>query len=171
MSQPAKITNPFTGRKIKHNGPTHRKLMKCLDTIEDILVDDHIHQEELKKLKKLKKLQKGGGKKVVGKVGQELTDKGSKFFEQLVKKSAKYNDKAIKTAKSAVGESADNVTIPKSKYHLISSAMPPDPQQHSWYHHHAPFSQNFGAYVCLKRDTLQELGTFMRDALLSDIKN
>lgn len=160
MSQPAKITNPFTGRKIAYGGPTHCKLVRCLDTIDQALMEDNIWQEQG---------QRGGA---AGKVGKQLTKKGSEFFKKLVRKSEKYNDKAIKPANGGTaGESDDKVVIPKSKYHLISSALPPDPHQHSWYHHHAPFSQNFGAYVCLKRDTLQELGTFLRDALLSDIRN
>jgi hypothetical protein len=60
--------------------------------------------------------------------------------------------------------------IPKNKYHLInSSTAPAPPSAQSWQHYHAPFSQNFGYYVCLKRSTLRDLGGFLRDALVSDV--
>jgi hypothetical protein len=49
------------------------------------------------------------------------------------------------------------------KFQMIPSKLEPDPQStdHSWYHHHAPFAQTFGDYVCLKKSTLKELGSFL----------
>jgi hypothetical protein len=49
-----------------------------------------------------------------------------------------------------------------SRYQRLASGLPPNPEQHSWYHHHAPFAQNFVDYVCLKRSTLNDLGVFMQ---------
>jgi len=82
--------------------------------------------------------------------------KSDDFFEKLLSKTQKV-DKQGQIIKGK---------LPKSKYHLISSELPPNPDQHSWYHHHAPFSQNFGDYVCLKKSTLKELGTFLKDSML-----
>jgi len=151
MSNTEHIINPLTGRKIKRGGNTHKKLLRCLETIDSILPP------------RVLGIQKGGGKGVA----KELKKKNDKFFKGLVERTEQYNDNLIKPSTTTPSE---DMVIPKSKYHLISSALPPDPQQHSWYHHHAPFSQNMGAYVCLKRETLQELGTFLRDTLFSDIK-
>jgi len=41
-----------------------------------------------------------------------------------------------------------------SPYALISSELPPDPQQQSWYHYQAPVYQSFGDYVCIKKSFL-----------------
>ena len=38
-----------------------------------------------------------------------------------------------------------------SPYALISSQLPVDPPQHSWYHYQAPVYQSFGDYVCIKK--------------------
>ncbi len=150
------LTNPLTGRKIREGGPTHRKLLRALITIEDI--------------QKPKTRQRGGGKKkeAPGKVVQSQKDDHDDFYKKLLKKTQKLDTPV--PVRGTGSKDDDSVTIPKSKYHLISSAMPPNPEQHSWYHHHAPFSQNFGDYVCLKKSTLQDLGVFLRDSLLSDIK-
>lgn len=138
--------NPFTGRKIKEGGPTHKKLLKL--------------QGELKKEMRrptLPERQNGGG--------QGETQETADFYKSLLSKAknVKYGPK--KGAKDTHTPS----TIPKSKYHLISSNLPPAPEEHSWQHHHAPFSQNFGDYVCLKKSVLSELGMFLRDALTADI--
>jgi len=66
--------------------------------------------------------------------------------------------------------SVENPIIPESKFHLInSSTAPSPPSAQSWQHYHAPFSQNFGDYVCLKRSTLKDLGVFLKDALISNV--
>jgi len=75
------------------------------------------------------------------------------------------------TVREGSKDTGEPPAIPKSKYQLISSKLPPNPEEHSWYHHHAPFSQNFGDYVCLKRNTLNEMGTFLRDALFTNVKD
>ena len=155
MSKPENIINPLTGRKIHLGGRTHRKLLRCLETIDTLV--------EVEDKKSRTRGQRGGSNKVA----KQIKEKSDTYFKDLVKKTEKYDDTLIKPATTTP---SDDMVIPKSKFHLISSALPPDPKQHSWYHHHAPFSQNMGAYVCLKRDTLQELGTFLRDALFSDIK-
>jgi len=140
----SKIVNPLTGHKIQVGGKTYNKLMHTIAYIDELLESED---------------QYGGG---------AGADKMDDFYESLLSKT-----KTLDTpAPSASGSRKDNgeaVNIPKSKYHLISSAMPPNPEQHSWYHHHAPFSQNFGDYVCLKKSTLRELGMFLKDSLQSDI--
>lgn len=155
------IINPLTGRKIKEGGPTHVRLLRALDTIADSLDD------RAAKGRGSRRPQRGGGKKkeAPGKVVKEMEERSDDFYKRLLEKTQR-----LDAPVTGAGGTDESVTIPKSKYHLISSAMPPNPEQHSWYHHHAPFSQNFGDYVCLKRSTLQDLGTFLRDSLLSDVK-
>lgn len=118
------MNNPVTGRPIKRGGPTHKKLLKAYDTIQE-------------------SLQQKGGSPPPG-----LTP--------------------LTTINPNIGR--DEVVIPKSKYQLIASALPPRPEEHSWYHHHSPFAQSFGDYVCLKRSTLQDVGTFLHDALFTDVR-
>jgi hypothetical protein len=115
------MNNPATGRSIKRGGPTHKKLIKAYDTVQQSLI------------------QSGGAPMA-----------------------------PLATINPNIGR--DEIVIPKSKYQLITSALPPNQEEHSWYHHHSPFAQSFGDYVCLKRSTLQDMGTFLRDALFSDLR-
>jgi hypothetical protein len=108
------MNNPATGRRIKKNGPTHKRLIKVTKVINEALN------------------QTGG------------------------------------TIPLTQTNGRDDVVLPKSKYQLIASSLPPNPEEHSWYHHHSPFAQSFGDYVCLKRSTLQEMGTFLHDAMFTD---
>lgn len=41
-----------------------------------------------------------------------------------------------------------------------NTKLAPNPQEHSWHHHHAPFYQVFNNYVCIKKDTLGEISNF-----------
>lgn len=157
--------NPFTGRKIQHGGATHRKLLRALDTI-----DNALHEKTLK--------QHGGHDGPVieasapqsmpaapvarGKTVDQFNKEDKDFYSQLLTRT-----QAVSLPANAQRSKDDGtVELPQSKYMLISSALPPAPEEHSWNHHHAPFAQTFGDYVCLKRDTLRELGGFLRDALL-----
>lgn len=89
-----------------------------------------------------------------------LRNEEDKFYESLLEKSKKLD------APVPGPTSTDTVDIPESKYHRTSSNLPVNsPNQHSWYHHHAPFSQNFGDYVCIKRSALKDVGTFLSDTL------
>jgi hypothetical protein len=133
------LINPLTGRKIKRGGYTHKKLLKALDTIDDVLYSQY------------------GGDSTAESIDAAHED----FYEKLLSKSRAYDA-------PDPGSSLDMVNVPKSKYNRIASAMPPNPEQHSWYHHHAPFSQNFGDYVCLKRSTLKQMGMFLKDSLLAN---
>ena len=160
------LTNPLTGRQIQYGGRTHRKLLKMSQTIDEILLEDDMQTYAA--------LQRGGaadgsgseGHK--GKVAQKAAREEKNFYDMLLRKSQQLD---IPTPINSKSLSPDKeINIPKSKYHLISSALPPNPEQHSWYHHHAPFSQNFGDYVCIKRSTLKDLGIFLRDSLGSDIR-
>lgn len=90
---------------------------------------------------------------------------GDGLFDSLVTKATSMEPRVT-------GEGAafrDTPVLPDSKYHLLNSNRPPNPTEHSWYHYHAPFSQNFGDYVCLKRSTLRDLGSFLKDALTADV--
>jgi hypothetical protein len=71
-------------------------------------------------------------------------------------------DKAKKMEKANQRPQLRQAAQAQSRYQRLASALPPNPEQHSWYHHHAPFAQNFGDYVCLKRSTLNDLGVFMQ---------
>jgi hypothetical protein len=165
------MKNPLTGRMIQIGKSTHRKLLKTLDFIVGTLEDDALAQmggeppDEKEKIEQLDK----ASKPYKGKTAQRNAEKMDDFYENLLKKSRTLDTPL--PARGRASKEDGEINIPKSKYHLISSALPPNPEQHSWYHHHAPFSQNFGDYVCLKKSTLQELGLFLRDSLLSDIKN
>ena len=46
-------------------------------------------------------------------------------------------------------KATDNQYI--SPYALISSQLPPNPSQQSWYHYQAPVYQSFGDYICIKK--------------------
>ena len=109
--------------------------------------------------------QHGGTLPLIGKVVAKTTKENKDFFSALLDKSRSLNELHPSQSKN----SNENIVLPKSKYALISSVMPPAPEEHSWYHHHAPFAQNFGDYVCLKRSTLQDLGTFLHDSLITDV--
>jgi hypothetical protein len=45
--------------------------------------------------------------------------------------------------------------------------LPPNPEEHSWHHHHAPFYQVFNNYVCIKKDTLGEIRNFFLEMFKS----
>lgn len=59
----------------------------------------------------------------------------------------------------------DCVKGPKVKQRAgaASTELAPNPEEHSWHHHHAPFYQVFNNYVCVKRDTLGEIRDFFME--------
>lgn len=160
------IINPLTGRRIKYGGPTHRKLLRAMGQR-----GEHGQGAEAPMPQPQPQREQGPPQAREsarrGKVAQEAAQKDKDFFAGLLERSQKL-DTYVPVNPNGPG---DRLEIPKSKYSLISASLPPAPEAHSWYHHHAPFAQNFGDYVCLKRSTLQELGTFMHDALASDIRS
>ncbi len=145
------LINPLTGRKIQYGGVTHRRLLQIVDEVDQALADDIV--------------QHGGTVPLIGKVAEKTAKEDKDFFSSLLDKSKSLNELHPSHGKT----SSETIVMPKSKYALISSVMPPAPEEHSWYHHHAPFAQNFGDYVCLKRSTLQDLGTFLHDSLITDV--
>lgn len=151
------LVNPLTGRKIQKGGKTHMKLLKMLAFIDEIEGGGCSNGPPV---------QYGGRSTETDQYVIDTDKKKEDYYESLLKKSKKLD--TVQLAPTAGGP--ENVMIPKSKYQLISSGLPPNPQQHSWYHHHAPFAQNFGEYVCLKRSHLKELGVFLRDAMFADIQ-
>ena len=44
----------------------------------------------------------------------------------------------------------------------VAEVPDPDPTSQPWYHYHAPFAQEFGSYICLKKDTLEEIGALLK---------
>lgn len=151
-----KIKNPITGRKITVNGATHKKLMVAF---------------------KASKQQGGAGAGTTGKDKEPLNvrifdpsviqQQSDKFFDNLAKEQS--TRKPVPT-KLAASNEADSLILPKNKTILIGSNLPPAPEQaHSFYHHHAPFSQSFGDYVCVKKATLRDLGMFIRDSMFSSV--
>lgn len=143
------IRNPTTGRPIKVGGPTYKKLLRQ---------------------------QRGGDATIADSVQSAPPQSDSGLFGGLLKKAENMGIKQNAVADMAeinfTGEGSSrkkNPIVPDSKYHLLNSKLPPNPPEQSWYHYHAPLSQNFGDYVCLKRSTLKELGTFLKDSLFADI--
>ena len=53
----------------------------------------------------------------------------------------------------------------KSPYMLMSSKLPPNPPQQSWYHYQAPVYQTFGDYVCIKKSFLNTTKEILHDIL------
>ena len=112
-----------------------------------------------------KKLQQRGGG-----VAEEIQQKSDQLYNELLKKSLVSTGKPIPSKLAATGE-GETAIIPKDKHHLIPSNLPPAPNgSHSYYHHHAPFSQDFGDYVCIKKDTMRDLATFLRDTMFTSVK-
>jgi hypothetical protein len=70
------------------------------------------------------------------------------------------------------GTDPDHVLIPPDLQGLMSSALPPNPPYPgaSYYGHKAPLYQNFGDYVCVRRDTLSEFGRLLGTALGSSVR-
>ncbi len=89
-----------------------------------------------------------GGKTYKKVFNQKGGDGGGGVFNSLLDKAKDMNKSVIEAP------------MPTSK-------LPPAPDStdHSWYHHHAPFAQTFGDYVCLKKSTLKELGSFLKSAI------
>ena len=142
------VTNPLTGRQIKVGGAVYRRVSALVNQIGG-----------------------NGEPKTDVKVPLFSTDvlkqQSEKFFDQLTTKAS---PKPIPTKLAATSEDGSPV-IPKNKNALIGSNLPPaPPQTHSYYHHHAPFAQDFGSYVCLKKDTLRDLGMFLRDTMFASTK-
>lgn len=54
-----------------------------------------------------------------------------------------------------------------SPYVMISSQLPPNPAQQSWYHHQAPVYQSFGDYICIKKDFLLNAKNLINDVLIN----
>jgi hypothetical protein len=136
------MINPLTGRQIAVGGQTHRKLLKL------------IHTGAIQ-------------------VGGQSVPNPDQFFDNLLKKSEVLTGtKPMPTKLAITQDDKEGAVIPKSKHLLMPSNLPPAPLQgHSYYHHHAPFAQDFGDYICLKKDTLREVGGFLRDSMFSSIKN
>jgi len=144
------LYNPLTGRPIQRGGHTHRRLLRARKLIDEALS------------------QRGGAEPAGGKPGktvESLRSSNEKFFKGLLEETRKAATSRPPITPDQTGD-PNKIVLPKSKYGLVASMLPPAPEEHSWYHHHAPFYQNFGDYVCLKRDTLKELGSFLHDTLL-----
>jgi flagellar biosynthesis GTPase FlhF len=169
------ILNPITGRYVDANGRVGRKVIRQFGGGEQTTevapeaspstaqapAQAPSQPEQKKQSGQKKEQQKQSGQKKEqrkqnGQKKEQKQEQPNKFealLGQVTEMTRQLPEKIIAMQK-----------VPESKYHLISSTLPPNPESSSWYHHTAPFSQNFGDYVCLKKETLNELGTFMRDA-------
>lgn len=152
----SKCMNPYTGRIINIEGSTYKKIIQQLTAegngpakIKRILKPVHVVE------------QRGGG------LFESLVNKAQSMGLDPTRDAVDDLD-GVKLVSQGAGFKKEPV-IPDSKYHLLNSNRPPNPTEHSWYHYHAPFSQNFGDYVCVKRSTLRDVGTFLKDALVADI--
>lgn len=157
-----KVRNPFTGRLITYGGSTYMKAYKEL-------VLEGYSKQQINKMFGIT-MQSGGSGARLRAAAAAASAKPSgteskNMFTSLVDKATSMEGNG-----PAAGAGNPHLKLPESKYHLINSENPPAPEQsESWYHHHAPFSQNFGDYVCLKRSSLKDLGVFLKDALFTDV--
>jgi hypothetical protein len=155
--------NPYTGRNIRIGSKTY-------NTIKLRLKNEGLTRAQINKI--LSPYEQHGGANTAPTMPQK-----SGMFENLVQKAQSMGSQTqtenqsgpeIRLVSQGSGYKKEPV-IPDSKYHLLNSNRPPNPTEHSWYHYHAPFSQNFGDYVCVKRSTLRDFGTFIKDAFVSDM--
>jgi hypothetical protein len=51
----------------------------------------------------------------------------------------------------------------KKKLFGGANNLSPSPEEHSWHHHHAPFYQVFNNYVCIKKDTLEDMRNLLME--------
>ena len=61
------------------------------------------------------------------------------------------------------GGGKDEKDVYVSPYVLMSSQLPPNPEQQSWYHYQAPNYQSFGDYICIKRSFLNDSKNIIND--------
>jgi hypothetical protein len=166
MPRKTKVINPLTGRKITVGGATYRR------------VHSQLGGAPTKSAKPVTAASAPNPQKTEAQMEMDnirrfdtdvLRQQSEKFFDQLVNKSVLHTSKPVPTKLGASTEDEPPV-IPKNKHALIGSNLPPaPPQTHSYYHHHAPFAQDFGSYVCLKKDTLRDLGMFLRDSMFTSV--
>jgi hypothetical protein len=154
---PHKIKNPITGRKITVGGVTHKRLLKS----KQIGGAAAKPPQETSKSENLDSSLRFFEPSVI-------QQQSEKFFNNLVKQSTAPT-KPVPTKLAATSE-FESPVVPKNKHVLMGSKLPPAPAQaHSYYHHHAPFSQDFGDYVCVKKETLRDFGMFIRDSMFSSV--
>jgi hypothetical protein len=159
MPRKSKVTNPLTGRKITVGGATYRRVVALHNQLGGTASPTPVKTEAQMEVENIRRFDTS-----------VLKQQSEKFFDQLVNKSVKHTEKPIPTKLASTSED-DSPVIPKNIHALIGSKLPPaSPQTHSYYHHHAPFAQDFGSYVCLKKDTLRDLGMFLRDSMFTSIK-
>lgn len=135
------IRNPFTNHYIKINGPTYLKLKRELQVNYPELCNYYAKQLHMR----------GGNK---SKVSEKLAD---------FKKKMKARNQPDKTTNTPISEDIQpKLTKTEINRQMDRTGLAPAPEFHSYYHHHAPFSQVFGDYVCLKKDNLNDLATFLK---------
>jgi hypothetical protein len=151
------LRNPLTGRSIKIGGRTYKKLLKKMEAERLVVLVGRRASKYVDQYGGEPRSNLGTG------TAQDIDTKRKDKYETLVNESRdalkfQANQPKVKT------ETEANAVKQQMDY---ASNLPPAPDQHSWYHHHAPFSQTFGDYVCLKKSTLKELGSFLQDTLSS----
>jgi hypothetical protein len=167
VNMPRKIKNPITGRKITFGGATHKRLLKLkqIGGAGLLLPDPSKPSRDPSKPSETENLDSSLRLFNPSVIQQQ----SEKFFNEILKKSITEPTKPVPTKLAATSE-FENPVVPKNKNVLIGSRLPPAPAQaHSYYHHHAPFSQDFGDYVCVKKDTLRDFGMFIRDSMFSSV--
>ena len=168
---PRKIKNPITGRKITFGGTTHKRLLKLkqIGGAGSTLLPDPSKPSSRDPLSKEPSNTENLDSSLRLFDPSVIQQQSEKFFNNLVDKSTTERTKPVPTKLAATSE-FENPVVPKNKHVLIGSRLPPAPAQaHSYYHHHAPFSQDFGDYVCVKKDTLRDFGMFIRDSMFSSV--
>ncbi len=87
---------------------------------------------------------------------------GGRTYKKLLKSEPQIFEQSGGGVFEELVDKAKNMNV-RNKFELIPSKLTPAPKstEHSWYHHHSPFAQTFGDYVCLKKSSLKDLGNFI----------
>ena len=161
------IVNPLTGRKIQVGGTVYNRLIK--QTGGAPTKEQFAPPQKGPPAVQIPKAQAQTPESLPQVSTSVLKQQSESFFDRLVKKTTDNTAKPIPTRLAPAGEEETPI-IPKNKFALMGSSLPPGPSQtHSYYHHHAPFAQDFGSYVCLKKETLQDLALFFRDTMFTSV--
>ena len=105
--------------------------------------------------------------KIINPFTNRLAMVGGRTYKKVLKKLEHIDQKGGGIYENLVDKAKNMEVIPRNKFELIPSKLAPAPKstEHSWYHHHAPFAQTFGDYVCLKKTSLKAMGSFLHDNL------
>lgn len=154
------IKNPFTNHLIRINGSTYLRIKRDLQTYYPDLCDLYREPKKNKYSNRtLSRTMKGGKKgSSFGSVKNKLSTKLSGFKQKMKAR----NQPESRTDVPITPEVIPKLTKTEISKMMDRTGMSPAPETHSWYHHHAPFAQTFGDYVCIKKDNLNDIANFLK---------